>query len=101
MTNSHKGCLAFTTWQEFHVASCESIKSNGQHLADAVVVAVQDSLHKEVVLAFAEQGYHVLCEKPMATNIEDCIRIARAIKEANVIFGMGHGVFDLRDVRRY
>jgi len=41
-------------------------------------------------LAFAEQGYHILCEKPMATSMEDCIRIHEAITKAGIIFGMGH-----------
>ena len=46
----------------------------------------------EVTLAFAEQGYHILCEKPMATSIEDCIKMEAAVKKANIIFGMGHGM---------
>ena len=46
----------------------------------------------EVTLAFAEQGYHILCEKSMATSIEDCIKMEAAVKKANIIFGMGHGM---------
>lgn len=46
----------------------------------------------EVTLAFAEQGYHILCEKPMATSIDDCIKMEAAVKKANIIFGMGHGM---------
>ena len=83
--------LVFNTWQELHVASAETIKTKGKRLADAVVVAVQDHMHMEVVLAFAEQGYHILCEKPMATSIDDCIKIEEAVKKAGIIFGMGHG----------
>lgn len=63
----------------------------GKRLADAIVIAVQDSMHAEVVLAFAEQGYHMLCEKPMATTAEDCVRMAAAVKKAGIIFGVGHG----------
>ena len=48
-------------------------------------------MHMQVVLAFAEQGYHILCEKPMATSIDDCIKIEEAVKKAGIIFGMGHG----------
>ncbi len=66
----------------------------GKRLADAVIIAVQDYLHAEVAEAFAQQGYHILCEKPMATSIEDCIRIETAIKKAGIIFGMGHGMFN-------
>lgn len=81
----------FNTWQDLHNATAESLLKTGKRLADAVIIAVQDNLHCEVAMAFAEQGYHMLCEKPMATSIEDCVRIADAVKKAGIIFGMGHG----------
>ncbi|KII94675.1 hypothetical protein PLICRDRAFT_97754 [Plicaturopsis crispa FD-325 SS-3] len=82
--------LVFESWQELHKASAETIKTIGKRLADAVIVAVQDNMHREVVLAFAEQGYHILSEKPMATSLEDCINMESAVKNAGIIFGMGH-----------
>ncbi|EGO01805.1 hypothetical protein SERLA73DRAFT_177323 [Serpula lacrymans var. lacrymans S7.3] len=82
--------LVFKTWQDLHKASAETIETVGKRLADAVIVAVQDKMHLEVVLAFAEQGYHILCEKPMATSLEDCLKIEAAVKNADIIFGMGH-----------
>ena len=63
-------------------------------LADAIVVAVQDRLHTEVVLACAPLGYHILCEKPLATSAEECISIADAIKKAgDIVFAIGHGMY--------
>ena len=85
--------LVFNTWQELHAASAETINTVGKPLADAILVAVQDHLHVEVVDAFASQGYHILCEKPMATSLGDCLKIETAIKNAGIIFGMGHGSF--------
>ncbi|EDR12932.1 uncharacterized protein LACBIDRAFT_183239 [Laccaria bicolor S238N-H82] len=82
--------LVFDTWQDLHAASAETISTIGKRLADAVLIAVQDNLHLEVAVAFAQQGYHILCEKPMATSVEDCINMENAIKEAGTIFGMGH-----------
>ncbi|KAJ7179269.1 hypothetical protein C8R46DRAFT_1073188 [Mycena filopes] len=82
--------LVFNTWQELHAASEETINTIDRRLADAVVVAVQDQYHKDVVLAFASQGYHILCEKPMATSLEDIIEIEDAVNRAGTIFGMGH-----------
>ena len=67
-------------------------------------------MHKDVVLAFAQQGYHILCEKPMATNLSDLIAMEKAVEEAGIIFGVGHGMhtpasgdqaFDIRVVLRY
>jgi predicted dehydrogenase len=84
--------LVFETWEQFHKASAESIQKVGKRLADAVIVAVQDRMHAELVVAFAAQGYDILCEKPMATSIEHCLQIEAAVKKAGIIFGMGHGV---------
>ncbi|KAH9049014.1 hypothetical protein EDB84DRAFT_1261525 [Lactarius hengduanensis] len=82
--------LAFETWEQFHKASAETIQTVGKRLADAVLVAVQDHMHAELVVAFAAQGYDILCEKPMATSIEHCLQIEAAVKKADIIFGMGH-----------
>ncbi|KAJ6629135.1 streptomycin biosynthesis protein StrI [Mycena sp. CBHHK59/15] len=89
-TQGVDGTLVFDTWQGLYAASEETINTIGRRLADAVVIAVQDHMHKEVVLAFAAQGYNILCEKPMATSLEDIIEIEDAIKKAGTIFGMGH-----------
>jgi len=83
--------LVFNTWQDLLAASAETMATIGNRLADAVVIAVHDQMHAEVTLAFAQQGYHILLEKPMATTVDDCLRIERSIKNAGVIFGIGHG----------
>lgn len=88
--------LVFTTWRDLHAASAETITTVGKRLADAVIIAVQDQMHPEVTLAFAEQGYHILCEKPMAITVQDCLLMERAIKKAGIIFGMGHGKWHIQ-----
>ncbi len=45
-------------------------------LADFALIATQDDHHVEPALRALESGYHVLLEKPMALNIEDCERLA-------------------------
>src|SRR4051794_4756891 len=39
---------------------------------DALVCAVPDGLHRDVVVEGLEQGLHVLCEKPLALSVEEC-----------------------------
>src|SRR5690242_10614337 len=46
--------------------------------ADAVVIALQDALHTEATIAFAQKGYDILLEKPMAPDPESCQRIIDA-----------------------
>ncbi|WP_051844595.1 Gfo/Idh/MocA family protein [Streptomyces globisporus] len=58
--------------------------------ADAVVIATQDSEHADPAVRFAELGYHILLEKPMATNEEDARRIADAALNAGVMLAVCH-----------
>ncbi|KAI9056544.1 streptomycin biosynthesis protein StrI [Trametes sanguinea] len=89
-TYSVDNTLVFETYEDLLKASADTIQTIGTRLADAVIIAVQDRMHMEVALAFAAQGYHILCEKPMATTVEACIKMEAAVRKAGVIFGMGH-----------
>ena len=61
-----------------------------ERFADAVIVATQDAMHAEPAVAFAEKGYHILLEKPMAPNEEDCRRIVGAAMKNGVLFSVCH-----------
>jgi predicted dehydrogenase len=39
---------------------------------DAVIVATPDAMHESQVIAAAQAGKHVLCEKPMTTTYAGC-----------------------------
>ena len=57
---------------------------------DIVYVVTPNSLHAEHAIAAAQAGKHVICEKPMATTVEDCDAIIAACKDAGVRLGMGY-----------
>ncbi|MGA9884882.1 MAG: Gfo/Idh/MocA family oxidoreductase [Candidatus Acidiferrales bacterium] len=50
---------------------------------DAVYVALPNSMHAEYTIRAAKAGKHVLCEKPMATSVEDCRAMIQACKRAD------------------
>lgn len=51
---------------------------------DAVVVVAPTIYHCSIVVAAAKAGKHVLCEKPMAMNEEECDAMIAACEEAKV-----------------
>lgn len=53
-------------------------------LADVIMITVQDELHKDIAVMAANKGYHILLEKPMATNVADCVKICEVVKKNNV-----------------
>jgi len=49
-----------------------------------VSVCVPNFLHKEVTLAAAEQGKHIVCEKPLATSVDDAEAMVQAASKHQV-----------------
>ncbi|MFI6505740.1 Gfo/Idh/MocA family protein [Nonomuraea typhae] len=58
--------------------------------ADAVIIATQDAGHVEPAVRFAELGYHILLEKPMAVTEADCRTIVAAAEKAGTVFAVCH-----------
>ncbi len=52
---------------------------------DAVSNVTPDAVHHRTTLPFLAAGKHVLCEKPLATNMADADEMAAAAKAAGVI----------------
>lgn len=50
-------------------------------LADALFICTQDRDHVEHAIAALKKGYHVLLEKPVSPDEEECRRLQRAAKE--------------------
>lgn len=57
---------------------------------DAVVIATQDSMHRDAILAAIGKQYHILCEKPIVTTLEDSRTIAEAAKDFSKVFVISH-----------
>ena len=48
---------------------------------DAVTLPLPDQIHCQVTVDALHAGKHVLCEKPMALNLDDCRKMINAAKE--------------------
>ena len=56
---------------------------------DAVVVITPSFLHAEVTIAALDRGLPVLCEKPMATKVEDANRMIEASRKSGKLLYIG------------
>jgi len=59
---------------------------------DAVFIASPDALHLAHVLLAAQNGKHVLCEKPLAMNAAEAEQMLFATRAAGVVFGVAQNM---------
>ena len=64
----------------YNYENCDEIAKNPD--IDAVYIALPNSMHAEYSIRAAKAGKHVLCEKPMATSVEDCKAMIQACQNA-------------------
>jgi predicted dehydrogenase len=57
---------------------------------DAVYIATPVSLHAPMAIAAAAAGKHVLCEKPMALDVDECDRMIACAESAGVKLGVAY-----------
>ncbi|HSK69436.1 MAG TPA: Gfo/Idh/MocA family oxidoreductase, partial [Candidatus Limnocylindria bacterium] len=67
--------------------SVEGLLASG---VDAVSVCVHNVAHAETSIQALRAGAHVLCEKPMATTLQDCEEMARVARETGRTLMIGH-----------
>ena len=58
--------------------------------ADAAVICTQDRMHFKPAIAALEKGYHVLLEKPMSNDPDECIRMGEYAASHRRIFSICH-----------
>ncbi len=57
---------------------------------DAVSIVTPNHLHFAPAKAFLGAGFHVICDKPLTTTVDDGIALAQIVKKSGLIFGLTH-----------
>lgn len=57
---------------------------------DAIDICTPNDSHAEIAIAAAKAGKHILCEKPLAMNKEEALRVFEAVKQAGVVHMVCH-----------
>lgn len=58
---------------------------------DLVTVATPNATHFEISKAFLEEGFNVLCEKPMTMSVEEAEEISRLVEKNGNLFAVNYG----------
>lgn len=62
---------------------------------DIVYLGTPNNLHAEMTIEAARNGKHVVCDKPMALNLDDAKRMVEACEQAGVYLGvLYHAMFN-------
>ena len=57
---------------------------------DAVAIVTPNHLHVPVARAFLRQGFHVICDKPLASNLADALSLRELARSSGKLFCLTH-----------
>jgi predicted dehydrogenase len=77
----------YTSWQE--MLERESARPEGDRI-DFVTIVTPNVSHFEIARAALEAGFHVVCDKPMTTTVEDAEELCRLVERHNAVFALTH-----------
>ncbi|KAJ5684194.1 Oxidoreductase N-terminal [Penicillium maclennaniae] len=108
---SAKEGQAFADWREWIQWETKRRSTHGLHNSteipdsgpvgvDGVFICTLDETHIEVIKAIAPLNLHILCEKPLALSLDDCLTVYRTLqppkgaeqrpRPPSKIFSIGH-----------
>ena len=77
---------AYGNWKEMLDA-----ESSRDDRIDLVTVATPNETHFEISKAFLDQGFHVFCEKPLTTRLEDAKTLVQTAEEKQQVNAVNFG----------
>lgn len=57
---------------------------------EVVTIVTPNHLHHPVAMLFLERGFHVICDKPLTTTLEDAEELCRAAAAGELVFCVTH-----------
>ncbi len=69
-------------WPEYSTNWEEVVGRDDIQIVD---ISVPGDIHRPIALAAAQQGKHILCEKPLANSLSDAQEMAQAVEAAGIV----------------
>jgi len=90
---SGQSWASYQEWIQYEIARREqqSKLDADTHAITGVFICTLDETHAEIICALAQLNLHILCEKPLALSLSDCISISDALsKHPSKVVSIGH-----------
>ncbi len=71
------------------MAKSESKLPEGERI-DFVSIVTPNNLHFPIAKVFIEQGFHIVCDKPMTYNLEEAEELVKLVESSGLVFGLTH-----------
>ena len=95
---------SFSSWRDFLIFEQERRRQSHYSKLDddginAAIICTLDTQHAEIIRALAPLELHILCEKPLATALNDCLDIYSSLQPATD--AVPTSIFAIAHVLRY
>ena len=77
----------YDTYQEMAIAESELPEDER---IDFVSIVTPNVSHCAIAKAFLETGFHIVCDKPMAYNLEEAEAMVKMVEESGLVFALTH-----------
>ena len=57
---------------------------------EVVSIVTPNNMHYPMAKAFLEAGFHVICDKPLTTTVEEALDLAAIVRRSGLIFAVTH-----------
>lgn len=57
---------------------------------EAVSIVTPNHMHYPMAKAFLEAGFHVICDKPVTTTVQEALDLAAIVRRTGLLFGLTH-----------
>ena len=81
----------FVTWQDYlawetarrATSSASTVNGDSEQRITGVFICTLDETHAEIIRALAPLNLHIMCEKPLALSLSDCLSISHTFRYTN------------------
>ncbi len=77
-------------YEDFDTFIAEEMKLLENERIQVCSVLTPNFLHFPMALKLLENGFHVICEKPMTTSLDEAKKLQKAHKKAGTVFALTH-----------